>query len=204
MSQTLPRQRIRVALDPLSHDGLSCILQGRAPILWRGTDAYIECGFFTDGVFVDSLTGIVSATLDILSYSDRDGSPLVTKTVLAADFGTTLTSEQWTSAAADKYHARFALDRTDTQFDMTDAVDHVLNLWLVVHALMSGGEYITLGAGQIQVEEDGAQNGLSVINAAAPAFRILDGEIQLWDPAEEKYRTLMIDAGALALGPGEE
>lgn len=205
MSLALPRQRVRISVDPLSHDGLTCRLQNTVPKIWRGTDVYVEVGMYFDGTFVDTITGITSLHLDILSNSDRDGSPLIQKTDSSLD---TITAEQWTGDTDSKCHARFDLSRTDTQFDMTDATDNILTLWMVVHALMSDGRYITLGAGQLQVEEDGAQNGLSTVTSPSPAYRLQDGELQLWNPDQSKWHTLYISgtAGAetLTIGPPED
>jgi hypothetical protein len=205
MSVTLPRQRIRVSVDPLSHAGLECRLQGGVPKLWRGTEAYVEIGMYTGGVFVDAITGITSVTLDILTDTDRDGSPLVEKTVLAAAMQTIAVGD-WTGNTDSKYHARFALTKTDTQFDMTAASENVLNLWMVVHALMASGDYITLGAGQLQVEEDGAQNGLSVVTAPSPSARLKDGDLQIKNPDTGLWNTVLCRGAAgqefYAPGPG--
>lgn len=202
MTLALARQRVRIPVDPYSHETPTCRLQNTAPKIWRGAEAYIEVGMFYDGVFVDTTTGITSLHLDILSDSDRDGSPLVQKTSSVS----TISSADWTGDTDSKYHARFALTKTDTQFDMTAAVDNILSLWFVVHALMASGDYITLGAGQIQIEEDGAQNGLSVATLS-PAFRINDGELQLWNPTASTWHTLYVTGAAgaetLAIGPGE-
>ena len=69
------------------------------------------------------------------------------------------------------------------------------------------GEYITLGAGQLLVEEDGAQNGLAAITAAVPAARLSDGELQLWNPDQSKWHTIYVKGAAgaeyLAIGPAE-
>lgn len=203
MTLALGRQRIRVSVDPYNHDGLTCLLQNTVPKLWRGTEAYIEVGMYFDGTFVDTVTGITSLHLDILSGTDRDGSPILQASDASID---TISEVEWVANTAAKYHARFALTATNTQFDMTAAVDNVLSLWMVIHALMADGSYITLGAGQLLVEEDGAQNGLAVV-APSPAYRINDGELQLWNPDQSKWHTLYVKGAAgaehLAIGPGE-
>lgn len=204
MTLALSPQRVRLSCDPLSHDGLTCRLQGSAPKIWRGAAAYVEVGIYYDGTFVDSLIGITSLHLDILSASDRDGAPLLQKTDASLD---TISSADWTGDTPSKYHARFTLTSADTQFDMTDAVDNVLSLWLVVHALLADGSYVTLAAGQLQVEEDGAQNGLAVVTSPSPAYRLSDGELQLWNPDQSKWHTIYVKGAAgaeyLAIGPAE-
>lgn len=200
MSLSLGQRRIRLSVDPYSHDALTCRLQGSVPKIWRGTDTYIEIGMYLDGVFVDTSTGISAINVDILPANDRDAAPLLQKTDASID---TISEADWTGNTASKYHARVALSRSETQFDMTNAVDNILSLWIVIHALMATGEYITLGAGQLLVEEDGAQNGLSAITAAVPAARLSDGELQLYDPDAAAWRTIMISGGTLALGPAE-
>jgi hypothetical protein len=76
---------VRISLDPLNHDGLTCRLQNAAPKIWRGTDLYIEVGMYFDAVFVDTVTGITSLHLDILPGNDRDGTPLVQKSDASLD-----------------------------------------------------------------------------------------------------------------------
>jgi hypothetical protein len=204
MSLALARHRIRLSVDPFSHDGLTCRLQNSTPKIWRGTALYVEVGMYYDGAFVDSVTGITSLHLDILSASDRDGAPLLQKTDASID---TISSADWTGDTDSKYHARFALTSAETQFDMTAAVDNLLSLWFVVHALLTDGSYVTLGAGQVIVEEDGAQNGLAVVTSPSPAYRLQDGELQLWNPDQSKWHTIYIKGAAgaeyLAIGPAE-
>ena len=205
MSLTLLPQRIRLSVDPYNHAGLTCLLQNTTPKFWRGSDLAIEVGMYFDGTFVDTVTGITSLHLDILSYASRDGAPLIQKTDATLD---TIAANDWTSNAADKFHGKFTLTRSETQFDMTDAVENVLSLWLVVHALMASGAYVTLGAGQILCEEDGAQNGLAVVTSPSAAYRLSDGEVQLWNPDQSKWHTIYIKGAAgaeyLAIGPGED
>jgi hypothetical protein len=205
MSVTLPPARVRISVDPVVHNGLSCRLTSSAPKIWRGNNVGVEIGMYMSGVFVDTFTGITSLHLDLVPANDRDGSPILQKTVLAAAFET-ITEAEWLANTAAKYQAKFTLTSADTQVDMTNATDNVLSLWLVIHALMATGEFITLGAGTFQVEEDGAQNGLTV-NSPSPAYRIQDGEVQIWNPDQSLWHTLVIRGAAgaetLAIGPGE-
>lgn len=189
MSLSLSAQRVRIACDPLSHDGLTCRLQGSTPKVWRGTDVDIEVGLYWDGAFVDTLTGITSLHLDILPGSDRDGAPLLQAADASLD---TISEVEWTGNTASKFHGKFSLTRAQTQFDMTDAADNVLSLWMVVHALMATGAYITVGAGQLLVEEDGAQNGLAVVTSPSPAARLVDGELQLLNADTGTWHTVVV------------
>jgi hypothetical protein len=203
MSLSVPQHRVRLSCDAVSHNGLTCRLQGSAPKIWRGVDALIEVGLYFDETFVDTVSDITSINLDIIAIADRDGTPLLQK----ASAASVITEAEWLANTAAKYQAKFTLTSADTQVDMTNATDNVLSLWLVIHALMATGEFITLGAGTFQVEEDGAQNGLTV-NSPSPAYRIQDGEVQIWNPDQSTWQTLVIRGAAgaetLAIGPGEE
>jgi hypothetical protein len=161
MTVALAQQRIRISLDPYAHAGLTCRLQDTAPRIWRGTDVLVEIGLYMDGVFVDATTDIDSITCDVLASSDRAGTVLLRKTILAAALGTCSEAE-WTGNTAAKYLGRFEWSKAETQFDMTAASEDVLTLWMVFYATMSDGREITLGAGQLQVEEDGAGTGMAV------------------------------------------
>ncbi len=203
MSLSLPQHRVRLTCDATVHTGLACRLQGTAPKIWRGVDTFIEVGLYFDETFVDVVSDISSINLDIIAIADRDGTPLLQK----ASAVSTITEAEWLANTAAKYHGRFDLTAADTQFDMTAAVDNVLPLWMVIHVLTTASKKITYGAGYLYVEEDGAQNGAIAPSAPSPAYRINDGELQLWNPDQSLWHTVYIKGAAgaeyLAIGPGE-
>lgn len=187
MSLALPKNRIRITCDAASHGGLTCRLQGGVPKIWRGNDTYIEVGLFFDEAIVDSVTDIAQVVLDIIPYADRDGAPLVEKTASAVS----CTNADWIADTDSKYSARFALAAADTQFDMAEASENILALWLVVHVVTTAGARITYGAGQIQVEEDGAQNGLAVVPPQGNNYRPspTTGLPQFYNPDTGKWHS---------------
>ena len=206
MSVTLSRVRIRLALDAADPTEVNCLLTGNPPKIWRGVDVQVEVGLFYNGVFVDDLSNLTSLTLEIHEGDDRDGAPLVQKNLGAFS---TITEEEWNTKASDKYHALFELANGDTNLDLTGGTSDQRVFWIVVHAVTTDGtpRYITYGAANLTVVEDGAQLGLAVVTSPTPAYRLQDGELQLWNPDEETWHTLYAKgapgAEYLAIGPGE-
>lgn len=198
MSLSLSQHRLRLTCDANAPWNMTCLLQGGAPKLPRGVDAYIEVGLQFKAAMIDSVTNITSVNLDILATTDRSGSPLVQKTSAAA----TCSLAEWTGLSDSKYTARFDLSATDTQFDMTDAIEYVLDLWLVIHATITGGERITYGYGILQIEEDGAQNGLAVVTPPVPTAKLSSaGDLYVYNPDTNKFHRAQATgaAGAVTL-----
>jgi len=198
MSLSLAQHRLRLTCDANAPWNMTCLLQSGAPKIPRGTDVFIEVGLQFKAAMIDSVTNISTVNLDILSTTDRSGSPLIQKTATPGS----CSLADWTGLDAAKYSARFDLTATDTQFDMTDALEYVLDLWLVIHATLTGGERLTYGYGILQIEEDGAQNGLAVVTPTVPTAKISTaGDLYVYNPDTNKFHRAQATgaAGAVTL-----
>lgn len=215
MTTPLTRSKLRIALNVTSKDAIVDVNTGKNAQVWRGTLAQVELALYQGATLVDDLTGIESITLEIRSNEVRSATPYITKTIEAVDLDATLDAATW--AAGTKQHALIELDETDTDLPSqgTSAA-----YWLVISAVLTDGP-VTLGAGVLTIIEDGAGSagsGSSTYYTTAQAdarymrrampnasFRTdANGQhLQLWDPDLSQWRTLIIEAGALALGPGE-
>lgn len=186
--------RIRMAMDPEDHEGLSCVFQKKKPVIWRGTDVDVEIGLFNTGEFVSSITNIVKVMLELHSSENRGSSPYVQKTVLNAAMNGSLTEVLWEGGDPEDSHAVFHLTHDDTNFDFTSAIDNKIQLWMVIHAELTGGELITLGTTVLTIEEDAANLGLPVIGTSAPNYRLSGAnKLQLRNPTTGKWYTLYFD-----------
>jgi len=209
MSLQVARHRIRLQCDAISTDAINCLLRDTTPKVWCGVDLQIEVGLYWNGTFVDDLSNIDSLVLEIHTGSDRDSAPLVQETLSSGDLDTGMTEEEWESNASDQAHATFTIAHGDLALDLSDADNNELDFWLVVHAVTNDGtpRYITWGGTKLTVVEDGAQLGLAVVTAPDPAYRLNDGELQLWNPDQSKWHTLYVKGASgaeyLAIGPGE-
>ena len=208
MTLAIARQRIRLQCDIVKHEPIQCRIQGRTPLIWRGADCYVEIGIFNDDVFVDDLTNIVSVTLEVHPSAPRVGPAYFTKTILKADMDVGMTSAEWVTDAADQQHARFTLTHDDTNLDLTGGNAERLSFWMVIHATLTTGEYITLGVTSLEVEEDATQLGVPVLGSVNPTFRVTTaGYLQIKNDDTGKYHTLWAKgvegAQQLILGPGE-
>jgi len=205
MSTALAIANIRLPLNMRSHDRVKDALTNAAPAIWRGTDVKVDVLIQVGATVVDSFTGIAKLVLEVHTTTRAD-SAIVRKEVLAAAL-TSCTSGEWT--AGSKQHATFNLDAADTQvsLDATTQINKSTTFWLVVYAILTSGDLVTLGAADLTIEEDGVENDLPVSGAATPAYRVADGELQLWNPDQETWHTVYIRglAGAeqLVIGPGE-
>lgn len=206
---SLPRHRIRLKMDPTSHTPVSCDFTGQAPKTWRGADVQFEIGLAWDGTILTDIVNVATLVLEIHDNADRDGSPLAQETLAAGSLKQNLTAELWAGELEANCHGLFAFTNAEMQLSLgTNPVEDKKTFWLVVHATTTDGttRYITWGCAELTIEEDGAQNGLSVVSES-PAYRISDGELQLWNPDESTWHTLYVKGAAgaeyLALGPGE-
>lgn len=211
MTLALSRYRLRFRMDPTSHTALTCIIQGRTPQIWRGVDCYVEIALFggaADATFIDDLTNITSVSLEIHTSSNRSTAALVSKTIAGGSLSA-LTLINWNTGGAAHYHARFELSASDTNFDMTNAQNNKLQFWLVFHAVLTSGEYITLGSTVLEVEEDAAQLGIPAVGTVNASFRVKsDGVLQLLNNDTGKWHSLWVLGAAtgsekLVIGSGE-
>jgi len=201
----LTKYRIRLPLKVLSHEPVRCVLQGTTPLIWRGVSVDIECAIFFGDDFVTDIGNVVSITLQIHEQNARSSSPLIQKTIEAVDLNTTLTEEDWNGNEPDDCHVKFELDNDDTHFDMTGHSQWTRSFWLVVHATLDDGSYITLGSTLLKVEEDATQEGLSVLGVSAGNFRVkAGGWLQLKDSETGKFTTIYTKNGEIVLAEPED
>lgn len=203
MTTQLTPTIVRTRFDRNSH-GSVVDAGGSPPLIWRGTTVVWQIGLFVGALPIDDKTNLQTLYLEI--HSPRSSHPLLQKSVAAADLDATVTAETWVSGT--KQHASIELSAEETQFEIQDGSNDSKNLWFVCHVVTTAGKRITCGGGQITVEEDGAQNGLAVVPQTDPSFRIKDGNIQLWNPTQQKFQTFYPDGlpgqERIVFGPGED
>ena len=196
---TYARHRLRVAPDIKLHTVVTDIVAASTPIIWRGTDVQIEVGLFFNAVLQTDISNIASLHLEIYDGA-RTGNALVTKTILKAALVGTLTANDWAGGTADKYHALFELTYLDTQLPMdgSGTTQQKKTFWAVIHAVTTDAtaRRLTWGGFNLEVEEDAAQNDVSVVGAAAPTFRVLNGDIQLWNKTTNQFHPIWLEGAA--------
>jgi hypothetical protein len=201
------RNRVRLAFDMLDHDEALCAIRAATARVWRGCDLQVEVGLFFDGTIIDSFTNLATLYLDIVPYDDRDGAALVSKSLVVGDLDV-ISGADWTGGTAAKCNALFEFTKEDMQLDMTGATENRRSFWLVCYAVTTDTptRYITYGAAQLIVEEDGAQNGIAVTSPLPASWRIKEtaGELylQIYNPTSGKWHTITCTGadGAQVLG----
>ncbi len=184
---SLGRYRIRLSLNPLADEPIVCRIQGGLPMVGRASPAYVEVGLYEDpATFIAAApTGITKVVMNIAANNNRSGLSFVQKTVLAANM-LTISEADWLTDAADKYHARFALEAADMTFDFTNASDNILTLWLGVRVELTGGDYVTFGGTLLKVQDQGGPAG--GLGTTYGNFRITaGGEIQFVGKTTGKF-----------------
>lgn len=194
MTVSVTRKRIRLAFDSKDHTQSVDVLSQVVPLIWRGESVQIEIGLFLRGAIVDSKTNIAQLVLEIHD-SSRATFPLVQKTLQNAAVATP-TAEEW--AAGTSQHGLFLLDYADTQFDMSRATDNVATFWLVVHIVTTDAQplRLTQGGCSFKVEEDGAQNDLAIVPLSAPTFRIINGNLCLYNKTTGRFQAVWMEGEA--------
>lgn len=195
MTTQLKPTRLRFACNSRSHNLVTDKLTGSAAIIWRGVPVDVEFALFVDTTLVDDKANL-SAVYFELHATPRSTAPLVQKTLTAADLDMTISEANWTDGT--KQHGTFALAHADTQVDFTGATDEKRTLFWVIHAITTEGKYITCAAGQITIEEDGAQNDLAILGAANPTIRVVDGDLQIKNRTTGVWRNVFLE------GAGDE
>jgi len=154
---TLARRRIRIAADAAWKTDepmidLAAADANATPELWRGNDLQVEVGFFQDATLLD-ISNIASVILNVKPTSDRDGTPLMTATLEAADLDATLAANTWTDGT--KQHALFTFTAAETNISLDSSDDRECWLAIGITTNDSPGRTITIAYTVLKVVEDG-------------------------------------------------
>lgn len=193
MTTSLRAHRIRLACNQDSHVSMQDALTTQVPLIWRGTSVNVEIGLFVGTTIIDTKSNIANLYLEIHA-TPRSTAPLVQKSIAGSALDVTVTSQQWT--AGTHQNTTITLASADTQFDLAGASDEKRTFWMVIHIVDTSGNKITCGGGQITVEEDGAQNDLAVVPQTVPAFRISDGNLELYNPDTATWHAVYVKGAA--------
>lgn len=157
----LARRRIRLQVDAAKDNSLDNqvldVYTQASPTLPRGNDVQFEIGIFHDDV-LQSVANLDSLTLNVVADDDRDGTPVMTKTLSAGELDDTLAAGTWSDGT--KQHALLAFTAQETNLDMSGANE--ATYWLAIGVVTTDGSIITIGWSKLVVWEDG-------INADGPA-----------------------------------
>lgn len=186
----LNRGRIRCKIDVSQSSPFVDVLTGSTPDFWRGEDVQFELAFYYGSALAD-LTEFDDLILMIKDAS-RDGAPLVSVTIHAADLNLTLTTAQWEAGTGE--HCTVAISSAETNFDLGGA-DSV-RYWLVLFATTTNvpPRLITLGGTHVNVLENGYTEAPTVTAGAAPT---LPNGIVLRDQSGNPFLLTLHTAGGV-------
>lgn len=170
---TFARHRIRIKADPSNAQGLLNEYSGATPHIYRARAVQFDIGIFYDNVLVDDISNLTSVTAEVKALNadgsiDTDSAPLASKTLSAASLDPTLDAATWQSKA--KQHAAIPFTSVETALSMSGAVLNKLNLGLIITALTTDGERLTLCVGIIQLEEDGGVTSADTPTPGDPQY----------------------------------
>jgi len=212
------RPSVRLKCDPTAWNGIVDKRTQKSPIVPRGTDVDIQLGLYTGDVWVDDVSDIGSITVALKDNSNRAGVPYITETIESADVSVPAGGESdWTDDADQ--HAAVTLTDEDTNLPAAQ-------YWLVVSIIRTNGDQVTIGAGVLEIREDGdtgstASGGLTVAQGdarylqrghAQASWRVQteggDQFLQLYNPTTAKWHTFYPDGDEGSVltvwGPGED
>jgi hypothetical protein len=150
---TFSYHRIRLKCQMENQDALVNILTGKSPYFWRGAATQIEVGVFM-GDSLLSIANLDSITVEFKDEADREGAPLATETVAAADMEVGLLDAEW--ALGTKAHAIAQFEHTQLAFSTTGAVNNEKIFWLVISAVTTDGKKLVIGGTQVVMKIHGA------------------------------------------------
>lgn len=128
--------------DPVSGLRLFGSQPGDRPELWQGNATDFRVLVVDAQGAVESVADFASMTFE-LRDSQEETTPILTKTVLAAAFGSPTSQGEFTTGASE--HASFAF--TDVEMDIPTLGSPNRLVWLSVQAELVGGGTRTLAVG---------------------------------------------------------
>lgn len=191
MSLTHLVHRVRLPLDPFQVSGVNDKLTALAPLTWRGKDTNIECGFFVNGTFVDTVKDQYSA-LTLRLFKDLDTAPVLEKTATlpSAD----ITEEDWNGGTAAKTHVTFALADTDLDLVIDDATDNAQRFYLVVYGTTaSSAKEVVMGLAVLSVYKSGPD---LTPDTPTQLVKLRNGSIYVKNRTTGDWHELIVDGAA--------
>lgn len=196
-------KRLRFLLYPGPHAVINDIITNEAPIVWRGADCRVEVAIGASASTIETnITNIANIYMELHSGS-RNGN--LWPTPKSPDDGyTEITQEDWDGGLTADCHYGWDLTRTDMQIDLTatSQANLITTFWLVWHCELDTGEFVTLRAANLKIEEDGVQNDISGVTPTS-TVRVVDGDLQMYDFADEQWKIGKMINGALVWAAAE-
>ena len=183
--------RVRLALDPFKPDGVPDALTSGAPLTWRGKTTQIECGFFVNGVFVDTVKDKYTA-LTLRLFKDLDTAPIIEKTATLPTAN--ITMEEWTGGTAAKTHATFTLTAAEMDLVIDDSSLNKQEFYLIVYgSITTGSVEIVMGLAKLSVVKSGADLTPDV---PTQMCKLRNGSIYLKNRTTGNWHELIVDGAA--------
>ena len=179
---TISRNRIRLKLDTLKPlEATYDFVSGQNARLPRARAVQFEISLFS-GETLLALTGITSVTMEVKALTtagviDTATANVMSKTVSAASFNSTLTSNEWTNdSGATPYHAAFQFSVAETTLTMTGVINNVVGFGWVITATTASGT-LCVGTGILNCVDDGG-SGAGVPVPPTPTYTYTDAQIE--------------------------
>ncbi len=115
----------------------------------RGNATAFQTTVFDAAGAIHDLSGVQSLNLKVRASQQFGSAILADKTLAAEELDLTVTQETW--ADGTKQHAEFSFSNAEMNLDPGD---NRATWWLVITAMMTGGEEVTLCAGPVIWHED--------------------------------------------------
>lgn len=143
------------------------LFTGRVAVMPRSRAVRWELVLLKDDVLDADVGNITDITMEVKANGSPETGPLISKSITGAAINVALSDAERQSRS--NQHAVINFGQGDTGLSMTGHSDNVKKFWLVITATRNGN-LVTLGAGVIEVLNDGGQYSGNTPTAGDPVY----------------------------------
>jgi hypothetical protein len=180
----LAANRYRLKFQAGQANGILDQLTTNALLFPAGVDVRFEVSVFFDANTPYDLSEVVSLSLEVKALANgkrpaANAASLMSRTVTAGSITPTITKTAWDAKTAQ--HATFTF--TDEESNLDLGGEDSKQVWMVMSAVLSGGELVTIAWGLVTVVQDGTgpvltadaiENSLTVTQAMGTFLKPAD------------------------------
>jgi hypothetical protein len=173
------------------------LTRSQAPAFYRGDDIEIDIGMGQNGALLaptiasSGAGGIASVTCQVFESENDTDSPMMSRTVLAANMNLVLTQANWNAGGSGNSHAQFIFPNSQTAISLGGEAS--VNYWLRITAQTtdSPAKTITILDGPITVQDGPISTGSAPPLAGWRTFTVNGLPVlQILDAGTGLYHTL--------------
>lgn len=188
---TIERTRIRTAVDVISArtTELTDELTDSPLKLWQAEDVQVEVGIFKDGTIAADISNFDSVTMVVKDPDNLLGSPLIEKTVEAADLDQNVSLANWDNGTEQHVLFELTFQETNIELQGRNKRDLLIFFWATTDDVEP--RRIPLGTSKITLLDSG-YGDVGAITIVPAGARIRNSKLQILNQTDGLYYDLVI------------